>query len=147
MRSTSGARHTRLPALLLALALIAGLATKGGAQHAAQAAAGARHVSRPAPERPTGDLRLLSRTAATDSARRSAAPFLMGGALAGAVVGGLLAASFHDSFCGDAAPGYTCSSTSPAAGALIGAGVGVIAGWILWTFTKPADSPPRVGSG
>ena len=76
--------------------------------------------------------------------RRSMRPFLVGGAVLGALIGGVLAASFNDSFCGEPAPGYGCSSTSPIAGAMMGAGVGLFAGWLLWAMTNPAESP---GSG
>ena len=68
-------------------------------------------------------------------------PFLVGGAVLGALIGGVLAASFNDSFCGEPAPGYSCSSTSPIAGAMMGAGVGLFAGWLLWAMTNPAESP------
>ena len=72
--------------------------------------------------------------------RRSMRTFLVGGAMLGALIGGVLATSFNDSFCGEPAPGYTCSSTSPIAGAMIGAGVGLFAGWLLWAMTNPAES-------
>jgi hypothetical protein len=84
--------------------------------------------------------------APTSLPRRSIKPFLVGGAIVGAVVGGLLAASFNDSFCGEPAPGYSCSSTSPVAGAMIGAGVGLLAGWLVWALTNPGDSSVRGSS-
>ena len=141
MRTACGPRRSALPALLLALALIAGLPAEGGAQHSTRAAVGAPLASPGPLVGPITGLGVLPDTAPTGSARRSVVPFLVGGAPAGALVGGLLAVSFHDSFCGDPAPGYTCSSTSPAAGAVIGAGVGVLAGWLLWALTRPAESP------
>jgi CubicO group peptidase (beta-lactamase class C family) len=89
------------------------------------------------PASTVGDARVSTTAASAQPARRSMTSFLLGGALAGALFGGLLATSFNDSFCGDPAPGYSCSTTNPATSAMIGAGVGLFAGWLLWGFTKP----------
>ncbi|MFN2563901.1 MAG: hypothetical protein ABR499_02660 [Gemmatimonadaceae bacterium] len=146
MGTASGPRRIGLPSLLLTLALIVGLPAHGGGQHSSRATVGAPHASPRPPVGPITRLPVFPDIAPADSARRSAIPFLVGGALAGALIGGLLAASFRSSFCDEPRPGYTCSTTSPAAAALVGAGVGAFVGMILWVATRPADSPPRAKS-
>jgi hypothetical protein len=138
--------HDSLLALAVALALVAGLPTELVAQRSASAAVGARQASPGPLVAPVARLNLVAETSPADTARRSVAPFLAGGALVGAMFGGLLAVSFHGSFCGPPGPGYTCSSTSLVSGAVIGAGVGVLAGWLLWALTNPAKSPSRGSS-
>jgi hypothetical protein len=146
MRTASGPRRIGLPSLLFALALIVGLPAHGGGQHLTRAAVGAPHASPHPPVSPITRLPVFPDMAPADSTRRSPIPFLVGGALAGAVVGGVLAASFRSSFCDEPRPGYTCSTTSPAVSALVGAGVGAFVGMILWVATSPAESPPRARS-
>jgi hypothetical protein len=62
-------------------------------------------------------------------------PFLLGGAVLGGIIGGVMAASY--SFCsGDPQPGVYCTSTDPATGVVIGAAVGIAAGWLVWAVTN-----------
>jgi hypothetical protein len=135
-RTASGPHPTRLPALLLVLALSGGFPADGGAQHLVTAAVGARRITPLPAVVPSTYRHLLSHAAPADTARRSVVPFLVVGALVGAAIGGLLAQSFHDSFCGSSAPGYSCSTTSPVAAAVVGAGVGLAAGAIVWAITN-----------
>lgn len=72
----------------------------------------------------------------SDTARRRAAPYLLVGALAGAVVGYLLEDSFHDDFC-TPGPGVTCSSDYDGIGVVIGAGLGALAGWMVYVISEP----------
>lgn len=79
-------------------------------------------------------------SALTDSVARSKTPFVVGGAVVGALVGGLLAASFEEGFCGSPATGYACTATSPAEGAFIGMAVGVLAGLAVWVVSRSRSS-------
>lgn len=79
----------------------------------------------------------------TTRSRRSALPYVLGGALAGALVGGLVAKGFDDDFCGDPQPGTTCSSTGTMGGVVIGAGVGLLAGWLVWAMTAQGEQAPQ----
>ena len=137
-------RHNlRTVALLFALAACtAGLSREARGQHSVPA--GAAASDRGPSAGMTGDLVDRFDVAQVAPPRRSMRAFLVGGAVLGALVGGVLATSFNDGFCGEPAPGYSCSSTSPIAGAMIGAGVGLFAGWLLWAMTQPAESS---GSG
>jgi hypothetical protein len=147
MRTASGPRCIGLPSLLLALALIVGLPAHGGAQHSSRAAVGAPHVFPHPPVGPITRLPVFPDIAPADSARRSPIPFLVGGALAGAAVGWLLAEAARGSLCDDPLPGSTCStSPSPAVSALVGAGLGAVVGMFVWLKTRPAESRPRARS-
>ena len=131
--------NLRTVALLLALAACtAGLPREARAQHSVPAGVVASDRSQRAAM--IGGLADRLAVAQVAPPRRSMRTFLVGGAMLGALIGGVLATSFNDSFCGEPAPGYTCSSTSPIAGAMIGAGVGLFAGWLLWAMTNPAES-------
>jgi hypothetical protein len=141
--SRASSRRAGVPALVFGLALAAGLPAEGAAQHVDRAAVGARYASTGAAADPTGRPDVFADTARARSTRRPIAPFLIGGVLAGAVMGGLLAKSFNDSFCGDPAPGYSCSTTSVAEGAAFGAAFGLLLGGLVWVLTPPAESPPR----
>lgn len=80
----------------------------------------------------------------TQPRRPRLAPFVIGGVVVGGVVGALLAASYD--FCGEPSLGYACTSTDTATGAVIGAGVGLLAGLLTWTVVAnrpPAGEPAR----
>jgi hypothetical protein len=64
--------------------------------------------------------------------------YVVGGMLVGAITGALLASAFHSDFCGAPSPGVTCSSTSVGEGLVIGAAVGALVGWVVWSATRPA---------
>ncbi len=137
--------NQRRAALTLALtAFTAGLSLEAAGQRSVPAGivASARDTS----VRATGDFANRLDAAPIVAAPRPMKPFLVGGAIVGAVVGALLATSFNDSFCGEPGPGYSCSSTSPVAGAMIGAGVGVFAGWLLWAVSNSGGSSARGSS-
>ncbi len=143
-------RVPRARALLLALALGPGLPIAGAAQQVDRAVAGVR----PAIGGALGDAisrrGVLADTARADSVRRRPiGPYLLGGAVVGAVVFALLAQSFHDSFCDEPRPGYSCSTTSPAAAAAMGAGLGLIVGGFVWVVTRSRGlvSSPRSRQG
>ncbi|MFN2567184.1 MAG: hypothetical protein ABR499_19485, partial [Gemmatimonadaceae bacterium] len=91
-------------------------------------------------------LAVFSYAAAADSGRPSPIPFLVGGAVVGGVVGYVMGVSFRNSFCDEPRPGYSCSTTDPAVGALAGAAVGVFAGAILWTIATRIEAARRGGS-
>lgn len=78
--------------------------------------------------------------ALTDSVARSKTPYILGGAVVGALVGGLLAASFEEGFCGSPSTSYACTATSPAEGAFIGMAVGVLAGLAVWAVSRSRSS-------
>jgi hypothetical protein len=76
-------------------------------------------------------------TAATRAPR--ALPFVLGGALIGAAVGGILAASY--SLCdSDPGAGVYCTSTDPATGAIIGIAVGAAVGGLVWALVRYSRS-------
>ncbi len=78
---------------------------------------------------------------ATTSAPR-ALPFVLGGALIGAAVGGILAASY--SLCeSDPGRGVYCTSTDPATGAIIGIAVGAALGGLVWALVRSSRSASR----
>lgn len=120
----------RLTVALLALTLAAGAAPlPAQSLSSSRTAAGAIATSLPA----DGGLDRLS-AAVADSVRRSATPWVLGGAGVGAVVGAVLTKSFSDDFCPESRPGYACSGTSTAEGAMIGAALGAFAGWVTWSM-------------
>lgn len=80
--------------------------------------------------------RLAVRSDTSDSRRRLPA-FVLGGAVFGGVVGGLLAASYNP--CGDPQPGVYCSSTDTATGVVIGALVGAGVGLLAWAIATRQD--------
>lgn len=60
----------------------------------------------------------------------------------GGFVGGLLAAGY--SFCsGEPQPGVTCTSTDTATGVVIGAGVGLVVGFLTWAIAAGHSAPDR----
>jgi hypothetical protein len=143
MRTARDRRSQLVP--LFALAIItAGLPLEAGAQRTLRAGVSISDRVDSATTIASSNSS-LSIAAVPSPPRRSMKPFLIGGVVAGAVVGALLAISFNDSFCGEPAPGYSCSSTDPVVGAMIGAGIGVFAGWLLWALTNPADPSARGG--
>jgi hypothetical protein len=81
------------------------------------------------------------RTADTTDVKRSVKPFLLGGLILGAIVGGALASSYNP--CGEPQPGVYCTSTDVPTGAVIGAGFGLLAGWLAWAIAPraPPDTP------
>ena len=85
----------------------------------------------------------LTHPAAQDTAgtRRSLAPYLLVGALVGGVVGLLLEQDFHDDFC-TPGPGVSCSSDYDGIGVVIGAGLGMLGGWIVYALSEPPAQPP-----
>jgi hypothetical protein len=107
----------------------------------AQTIDGAAAGVRPPPAAHT-EQALHSTPARQDSAaaQRSMAPYLLIGALAGGVVGFLLEEDFHDDFC-TPGPGVTCSSSHDGIGVVIGAGLGALAGWIVYAVTAPGPAP------
>ncbi len=64
-----------------------------------------------------------------------ATPFVLAGAALGAVVGAMLAVAYNPCS-SDPQPGFQCSSTDPATGALIGIAVGTAAGLVVWAVVK-----------
>ena len=72
--------------------------------------------------------------------RRSIAPYLLVGALAGALIGAAVEADFHDDFC-TPGPGVSCSSDYDGIGIVIGAGLGALAGWVIYALTSPPAAP------
>jgi hypothetical protein len=82
--------------------------------------------------------RLLTRP--PDPARPSATPYVLVGAFGGALVGGLLAASFESDFCSTPSTGTTCTGNATAQGVVIGAGVGALAAWLYWSMRRPAGA-------
>jgi hypothetical protein len=142
MEGSEPVRHNprTVTALLVLAVCTAGLSREARAQLAVPAGVVASDRSPSAVV--TGGLVERFDAAQVPPPRRSMRPFLVGGAVVGALVGGVLATSFNDSFCGEPAPGYSCSSTSPLAGTMIGAAVGVLAGWLVWALTNPTESSP-----
>ena len=130
---------------LLVVALISCTAVPVFAQTIDGAAAGVRRSSASSMERSP---RVVAAPQDFTTARRSMAPYLLIGALAGGVVGFLLEEDFHDDFC-TPGPGVSCSSDYDGIGVVIGAGLGALAGWIVYAITEPAapsPAPPTPGS-
>jgi hypothetical protein len=130
---------------MIALRCLAALATLGGspfpvqlgAQHSTPVALSATDQSRST----VTETSLVSRKTAgiafadtTETKRPSVKPFLLGGAILGGMIGGALASSYNP--CGESQPGVYCTSTDVATGVVIGAGVGIVAGWFAWAVTN-----------
>jgi hypothetical protein len=78
--------------------------------------------------------------------RLRALPFVLGGAAIGAFIGGVLAASYNP--CGDdPQPGFYCTSTDMVTGAMIGMGVGAVAGAVLWALVRYYKPTPDGTTG
>src|SRR4051794_3168021 len=58
----------------------------------------------------------------TTETKQRVMPFLLGGAILGGIIGGVMASSY--SFCGEPQPGVYCTQTDVATGVVIGAAVG-----------------------
>jgi hypothetical protein len=116
------------------------LARQGGAQRATPVALGTEvSAQQSQPDRGSfaQAISLPADTATTRAPR--ALPFVLGGALIGAAVGGILAASY--SLCeSDPARGVYCTSTDPATGAIIGIAIGAAAGGLVWALVKYSRS-------
>lgn len=113
-----------------------------GAQHVAPIAMKATEFSQ-STMRESPSTQPIRVQLAADTARRQPAktPFLLGGLVVGGFVGGLLASSY--SFCGEPQPGVTCTSTDTATGVVIGAGIGLIAGFLAWAIAAGYSAPDR----
>ena len=121
---------------LLVVALIACTAVPVIAQTIDGAATGVRQSSAVSMERSP---RVVAAPQDSTTARRSVAPYLLIGALAGGLVGFLLEEDFHDDFC-TPGPGVSCSSDYDGIGVVIGAGLGALAGLIVYAITGPPPS-------
>ena len=124
---------------LLVVALLSILSVPAFAQTIGGAAAGVRPPSTVSTE---PSPRFLPAPQDSSTARRHVAPYLLIGALAGGVVGFLLEDDFHDDFC-TPGPGVSCSSDYDGIGVVIGAGLGALAGWIVYLITEPRTPSPE----
>jgi hypothetical protein len=121
-----------------ALLLLA--ASPGAAQQLAAAVVGARQPL-PVDTRSASAARygLPIVMPAQDTARgRSVAPYLLIGALVGGVVGLVLESDFHDDFC--SGEFTSCSSDWNGIGLVIGAGVGMLGGLIIYAVSASEDT-------
>ncbi len=127
---------SRIAAVVVACALtaIAGFPVRVAAQRTARL--GLR-VNTSADARSQGSHRAPLATIAPDStpAKHGVGPFIIAGAVLGAIVGGVLAASYNP--CGEPQPGVVCTSTDTATGVAIGAGVGIGVGLLAWLAMRP----------
>lgn len=108
-----------------------------GAQHSAPVAVRASQLHRAtaSDSQSANGRRVGFAFADTAETKQRAMPFLLGGAVLGGIVGGVMAASY--SFCSDdPPPGVYCTSTDPATGVVIGAAVGIAVGWLAWAVTN-----------
>lgn len=122
-------------AFIVALLLTTMPDRESGAQRVSHLAAGVA-PSNLSPATPAERGRLQLPDSAAGAAPR-AMPFVLGGAGIGAVVGAMLAVAYNP--CSDdPQPGFYCSSTDPATGALIGIAVGTAAGLLVWAAIKSA---------
>jgi hypothetical protein len=81
-------------------------------------------------------------SADTTEARRPVPvlPFLLGGAIIGGTVGGVLASSYD---CGEPQQYVTCAGTETSTGVIVGAGIGAVLGWLVWKAFDSNRGPLR----
>ncbi len=140
-----GTRCIAVLAFLLSTGLPAALGAQRAMPAAVTASAATRSMSLAVPADIHGPFAVRLPDTAQSQRRHPMAPFLVGGAIVGGVLGGMLAASYDP--CGEPQPGVTCMSTSPTTGVLLGVGLGLAAGWVLWAITAPAQPAPTASGG
>lgn len=134
-------RWSRRALVLAALAACPLLSAEVSAQHLTTARVAVERNARSTSGAPYLALR-LSHPIAADSlpSRRSIVPYVIGGALAGGFLGGVIGSWYSRDAC-SGWPSGTCTSSN--SGLAIGVGAGALVGALFWAMTGGADSPPQ----